>query len=71
MVNSGFYLFLLHEVPLAQVPLKEIPCGLSLAQGMAITICGRQTPLGTWYLMLGYCRENIKLHKTQSFNFPH
>ena len=31
-VNNGSYLFLFLEVPLAQVPLKEVPCGLSLAR---------------------------------------
>ena len=70
-MNNGSYIFLSLEVPLAQVPLKDVPCGLSLAQGMAITICGRQTPPGTCYLMLGYCRANAKLHKKQKFNFPH
>ena len=31
-VNNGSYLFLFLVVPLAQVPLKEVPCSLSLAK---------------------------------------
>ena len=50
-VNSGSYLFLFLEEPMEQVPLKEVPCCLSLAQGVTVTICGGQTPAGTWYLM--------------------
>ena len=43
--------------------------GLSLAQVVAITICGGQTPARTWFLMLGYCRADIKLHKKKSLTF--
>lgn len=31
-MNNGSYLFLFLAVPLAQVPLNEVPCGLSLAR---------------------------------------
>ena len=41
--------------------------GLSLAQVVVIIICGGQTPARTWFLMLGYCRADIKLHKKKQF----
>lgn len=40
-----------------QVPLKEVPCCLSLAQGVAVTICGGQTPVGTGISCKGVAEE--------------
>ena len=60
-MNNGSYLFLFLVVPLARVPLKEVPCGLSLAK-VTITICGGQIPGGIFLtkesrLGLLHCRQ--------------